>query len=1297
MSKKKLIFICVIVALILLASIPLFADGSDPQTRTVMLYCVGSNLESNWGLATLNLKQSMAAEYDENLNYIIITGGATEWHLDSQYLEGADSVDAGRRQVWKLEGKREDEEHGKMILLEEKGIEGFEKFNMSDTELLTAFIDYCYVNYPADQYDLILWDHGGGPSGGYGHDILTNDTFKLYELMDSFNNTEFIKSGNKFEIIDFDACIMGNVEIVAALGPYTDYFVISPESEPGDGQEYTTWLNAVKEHPEMNGFELGKTIVDALIKYYGDNYPEATLSVVSVRNFNERLADKIAGLDEILTSEAKSAGKLNNRYNYYDELYSLENAFGYASGNCSLYDLGNLVGALSCPQSEVNNITEAQIADSENVYTELALEILEILRDNDNSGDDVIYAGASACMNKAITAGYTRNADGEIIWSSDDEKVSVYPTGLSLFFGDRVNGNGGKFVKQMVLAAEKAADEESKTFLLRRAVTTAYYSLIVYSGQVTSSEANNGHRYVSFRLVKEKTKVENWDNFIQPMIDFLVAQGEFKDADELWDYMSGITAQQSIEVISKDKVSVRRIINADGSSDSYRFVVTNTSAQAFMNVYGRNRIFCNGIDSDGFKDFCGRVYGYDADINELYPNGISFDAHKFEGALDFSDYIFSFDDSNEAIYQRLYASSSSVWTVEEAVNDCYVIFDRTGKPHLADMRFLDSSKTSALIPAAAYAVEDGEIYPTKLYLYAVLENNVWKIKCYTYDSENASERLMALKTFSDAEFRLTTAASVTDAKYNFTSLMPISSFFEVDVYEENWGLTIGTCRINELEDVESWEPKYFISDVYGYSIDITECFDAADENAKKGDVVYDLKCAYITAEPVVYNGQAQKPELTIVINGKQLIAGTDYKALYYPSVLPGYGYVYLMGIGDYSGAFYANYTIYCAEHTFETVYEKAASCTEDGFRELYCEVCGYIHDEVIPATGHSLAHVNAKAPTKKEEGHVEYWICEVCGVCFADAEGTAEISLADTVRRIEEYKHDPKENPKAMEDIVEDEYAVYGFRPSNTGSLKAYADYDWSDPASAEEWRRERIAYHESLETMYEMLAAMKADGKTTEEIARAVSTRRNEIRLEAYENDPEGLATAKARNLKKYGHEEGPLPDELYAKYGSWKTVIIKAFSPNLGMDVCLGLYDDYYAFYVSLGLAELRYNVVSGDGAIIENIVDTLTFVTDAYSDKLVSVELDGATVPPSCYTVGDDGVTITLTNLIRIPPSPGYHKLTIRYTEGIAIASFEVKTAYPLVNGVEDGIVISAALMVISGCALTALLTFKKRKRI
>lgn len=169
------------------------------------------------------------------------------------------------------------------------------------------------------------------------------------------------------------------------------------------------------------------------------------------------------------------------------------------------------------------------------------------------------------------------------------------------------------------------------------------------------------------------------------------------------------------------------------------------------------------------------------------------------------------------------------------------------------------------------------------------------------------------------------------------------------------------------------------------------------------------------------------------------------------------------------------------------------------------------------------------------------------------------------------YQHDPRLNPKAMEDIVVNPNAVYGFSPSPDGSLKEYMDQiDWSDPQAVETYRQERVAYHESLRSMYYLFIDMKAEGKDTEEIARAVSAERNVLRFAAYENDPEGLAVVKARNLERYGREEGPTPDDIYQKYGSWEAVIEKAFSPNLGMDVCLGLYDEYYSGYLALGLLE-------------------------------------------------------------------------------------------------------------------------------
>ena len=220
-----------------------------------------------------------------------------------------------------------------------------------------------------------------------------------------------------------------------------------------------------------------------------------------------------------------------------------------------------------------------------------------------------------------------------------------------------------------------------------------------------------------------------------------------------------------------------------------------------------------------------------------------------------------------------------------------------------------------------------------------------------------------------------------------------------------------------------------------------------------------------------------------------------------------------------------------------------------------------------------------------------------------------------------QYRHDPRENAAAMRDIVADESAVYGFRPTETGSLSLYADADWTDPAVVAQGRADRIAYHESVESMYVMLQEMREQGKSTEEIARAVSTRRNEIRLEAYADDPEGLAALKARNLEKYGHEEGPLPDELYEKYGSWERVMEKSFSTNAGMDACLGLYDDYYFLYVALGDVPADVTITMPE-AVVCGYKRTVTLDPVIETDA-ISYTVRFVTEDPAVAAVDENGV--------------------------------------------------------------------------
>ncbi len=162
------------------------------------------------------------------------------------------------------------------------------------------------------------------------------------------------------------------------------------------------------------------------------------------------------------------------------------------------------------------------------------------------------------------------------------------------------------------------------------------------------------------------------------------------------------------------------------------------------------------------------------------------------------------------------------------------------------------------------------------------------------------------------------------------------------------------------------------------------------------------------------------------------------------------------------------------------------------------------------------------------------------------------------------YVHNPLYSASVLADAEYDENAYYGFKPNSTGSLSSYAKYDWTIEKDVLEYKEARIKYiEENDKKIKDLELELRAQNKTIEEIARACSSLRNQVRLDQYKNDPEGLATLKERNLSKYGHEEGPLPDELFVKYGSWEAVLKKCYSTNMGMDACCGVYDKYFYMY--------------------------------------------------------------------------------------------------------------------------------------
>ncbi|MCR5107166.1 MAG: hypothetical protein K6B28_03300 [Lachnospiraceae bacterium] len=223
-------------------------QGSD-RKWTIMVYLCGSDLETKYYAGSDNIIEMMNAMTDDNVNIVIQTGGSKEWHLEEMLSEDdkSDKITSDVLGFYHIDD---------MDLVMDKS-EPLASMGESDT--LYDFISWSKDTYPADKYGLIFWNHGGGAEGGVCFDeLFEDDPLTLKEIKEAV-----IKADVPFEVIGFDACLMSSLETAEALQGYAHYMVASEEIEPGDGWDYTSFLNYLENNPGINGLEFGKKIADS--------------------------------------------------------------------------------------------------------------------------------------------------------------------------------------------------------------------------------------------------------------------------------------------------------------------------------------------------------------------------------------------------------------------------------------------------------------------------------------------------------------------------------------------------------------------------------------------------------------------------------------------------------------------------------------------------------------------------------------------------------------------------------------------------------------------------------------------------------------------------------------------------------------------------------------------------------------------------------------------------------------------------------------------------------------------------
>ena len=340
---------------------------TDKSTYTIMFYgCGGGNLD----LAMVtNIREALLAGASDRVKF---TGQVKFSNKLQEYEETAGTqrfIVGATPENWYTP------------------VEVFDKnLKLYDPQNLTDFINWSKEQCPADEYILLLWNHGGGwipyddaPTNRavVYDDVLNKAGLTLDDLVKGIKD-----SGTKMKMIYYDACFMGMIEVLSGLTECADYALAASHITPGIGGDYnslmyhlnhsTNFEQAIKgycyetvSHWGILNNPLDLTFVDLskMENLWGEinvlsGYLEEMIQVViKYNNDPESLTIDEACIAETLLNA------LNNCYNYEDgfPFYDIRHFTemlvngGYSSYTAKLVDISSrlnraLTEAIVCKQ-----------------------------------------------------------------------------------------------------------------------------------------------------------------------------------------------------------------------------------------------------------------------------------------------------------------------------------------------------------------------------------------------------------------------------------------------------------------------------------------------------------------------------------------------------------------------------------------------------------------------------------------------------------------------------------------------------------------------------------------------------------------------------------------------------------------------------------------------------------------------------------------------------------------------------------------------------------------------------------
>jgi hypothetical protein len=174
--------------------------------------------------------------------------------------------------------------------------------NTGDPQTLADFAVWGVRQYPARRYALVIWDHGSAWAGTAFDASASGDGLNLPELEQALGTAQIQLDGMRFDLIGFDACLMGQLDVLLAVEPYGRVAVASAELEPNAGWDWAALSQRLQAEPTMPAAELGRVAVET----YGASYTNGKERTATLAAFD------LALLPDVVARTGDFADALTN-------------------------------------------------------------------------------------------------------------------------------------------------------------------------------------------------------------------------------------------------------------------------------------------------------------------------------------------------------------------------------------------------------------------------------------------------------------------------------------------------------------------------------------------------------------------------------------------------------------------------------------------------------------------------------------------------------------------------------------------------------------------------------------------------------------------------------------------------------------------------------------------------------------------------------------------------------------------------------------------------------------------------